>query len=219
MISGDSGKFPKRRPGGLYDENLVCDPCERFFGPWDDYGADFLLRRLAREGQPVVAPNGETLAFRYDNVDYDRLKLFAVSLLWRASATSIDFFSRVDIGPYEEKARQMILNSTPGTPSEFSTMMVRWVAQPHHEGVAQTKFSPYRAKLEGINEVKPFLAGVIIHIKVDKRPYPVPFPELLLHPGGSLFLITREFAGSKDVLAMRPALEAFARRSERYKKT
>jgi hypothetical protein len=116
-----------------------------------------------------------------------------------ASATSIDFFSRVDIGPYEERARQMILDATPGTPTDFSTIIVRWVAQPHHEGVAQTQFSPYKARLEGVNEVKLFLGGVIIHVKVDQRPYPVPFPELLLRPGGSLFLIAREFAGSKDV--------------------
>jgi hypothetical protein len=82
MISGDPGRYPKRRPGGLYDENLVCDPCERLFGPWDDYGAEFLLRRLARDGQPVIARNGETLAYQYTDVDYERLKLFAVSLLW-----------------------------------------------------------------------------------------------------------------------------------------
>lgn len=214
-LSTDPTAFPRRRPGGLYDENLVCDLCERRFWPWDDYGTDFLLNRLRREGQPLNAPTGETLAFSYSNVDYERLKLFAISLLWRASATSLNFFNRVDIGPHEDRARQMIVGATPGSPDEFSTMLVRWAARSNHERVAQGQFSPYNVKLNGVNEVKLFLGGVVLHIKVDKRPYPAPFPQIILRPNAPLYVPVREFAGSKDVLAMRPAFESVVARSRR----
>lgn len=209
MLSTSPEHHPKRRPGGHYDENLVCDACEQRFGPWDAYGTDFFLNRLLTEGQPWIE-NGEVLAYQFENVDYTQLKLFAISLLWRASATTNEFFRRVKIGPYEEAARQMILNETAGAAEEFATMIVRWVAQPPHERLAELQMSPYKTKLEGVNEVKLFLAGAVIHVKVDQRPYPAPFPELILRPDGRLSVIARELEGSKDILALRPALEAAA---------
>ena len=54
-------------------------------------------------------------------------------------------------------------------------MIVRWVARPPHEQLAQTQMSPYRAKLEGVNEVKLFLAGAVMHVKVDERHVPSRF--------------------------------------------
>ncbi|MGB6603452.1 MAG: hypothetical protein WBE65_04075 [Steroidobacteraceae bacterium] len=218
MLSNNPRQHPKRRPGGHYDEDLVCDPCERRFLPWDTCGADFFLNRLPTEGQPLTAPNGEAVAHQFENVDYTQLKLFAISLLWRASASSNEFFRRVQLGPYEEAARQLILNQAPGTADEFATMIVRWVARPPHEQLAQTQMSPYRAKLEGVNEVKLFLAGAVMHVKVDQRPYPEPFPELILRPDRPLVVIARELEGSKDILALRPALEAAAARARDKKR-
>jgi hypothetical protein len=218
MLSTDPRHHPRRRPGGHYDDDLVCDTCEQRFGPWDAYGAEFFLNRFQSEGQPLIAPNGEVLAYQFPNVDYTRLKLFAVSLLWRASATTNEFFRRVKIGPYEEKARQMILEESAGASDEFATMIVRWVAQPPHEGLAELQMSPYKAKLEGVNEVKLFLAGAVMHVKVDQRPYPEPFPELILRTGEPLLVVARELEGSKDILALRPALEAAAARARRRKR-
>lgn len=217
MLSNDPGHHHRRRPGGHYDEELLCDSCERRFWPWDTYGAEFFLNRLRTEGQPWIASNGEVLAYQFENIDYTQLKLFAISLLWRASATTNEFFRRVKIGPYEAAARQMILNENAGTADEFATMIIRWVAQPPHEQLAELQMSPYKAKLEGVNEVKLFLAGAVMHVKLDQRPYPAPFPELILRPRCPLTVIARELEGSKDILALRPALEAAAARA-RHKK-
>ena len=162
MLSTHPRHHPRRRPGGHYDEDLVCNSCERRFWPWDTYGADFFLNRLRTEGQPWIAANGEVLAYQFENVDYTQLKLFAISLLWRASVTRNEFFRRVKIGPYEAAARQMILDETAGTADEFATMIVRWVAQPPHEQLAELQMSPYKAKLEDVNEVKLFLAGAVM---------------------------------------------------------
>jgi hypothetical protein len=105
MISNNPEHRSKRRPGGHYDDGLVCGPCEQLFSPWDDYAARFFLNQFREDGQPLNASTGEVMAYRYDNVDHKNLKLFAISLLWRAAATSIEFCRRVTIGPYEERAR------------------------------------------------------------------------------------------------------------------
>ena len=73
--------------------------------------------------------------------------------------------------------------------------------------------SPYNTKLQGVNEVKLFLAGTALHVKADRRPYPAPFPELILGPDRPLIVIAGELEGSKDILALRPALEAAAARA------
>ncbi len=213
MISNNPEQHPKRRPGGHYDDGLVCEPCERLFSPWDDYAARFFLNQFREDGQPLNATtSGEVMAYRCDNVDYRNLKLFAISLLWRAAASSIEFCRRVTIGPYEERARQLILADDPGAPEYFSVLINRWVAAPNRQGLLQSQLSPYCARIEGVNEVKLFLGGAIIHVKVDKRPYPEPFPELILRADAPLHVIAREFAGSRDLLALRPALDAHVAR-------
>jgi hypothetical protein len=215
MIGNDPEQHPKRRPGGLYDEELVCEPCERLFSPWDDYAAEFFLKHLRENGQPMKASNGELIGYRYDNVDYKKLKLFVVSLLWRAAASSNEFFDRVELGPHEERARSLIVAGDPGTPHEFSVLIERWYAPPERQGLLRAQFSPYCAEIDDVHEVKLFLAGAVIHVKVDKRPYPEPFPELMLRPGVPLHVISRELEGSKDLLALRPALDAHVARLRR----
>jgi hypothetical protein len=213
MISNNPEKHPKRLPGGHYDEELVCLECEERFGLADDYAAKFFLGRFRTDGQTLaVEANGDAMAFQYQDVDYNLLKMFAISLLWRASATSIQFFERVTTGPHEERLRQMILANDPGVADEFSTFVTRWVSRPEHEAMAQTQLSPYRARLDGINEVKFLFAGAVMHVKVDKRPYPEPFPAFIIRPGSPLIVVARELEGSKDIQAVRPGLEAVAAR-------
>jgi hypothetical protein len=207
-----SKDFPKRRPGGHYDDALVCEHCERRFSAWDDYGADLFLHRLRADENPWCDESGAVHCFRFDNVQYELLKLFAISLLWRSSETSLPFFSRIALGPHAKKAREMILSGDPGTPEEFSVFAARWTAQPEHKLIAETQLGPYTARLQGINEVKIFLAGSILHVKVDKRPHVSPFAELILRPGLPMFVIARELEGSKDIQVVRPILEAEAAR-------
>jgi hypothetical protein len=65
----------------------------------------------------------------------------------------------------------------------FSVMLVRWEVAPAYEAFRKAQMSPYCAKLLGINEVKMFMGGFVIHVKSDIRPYPKPFDDLLLRPG------------------------------------
>jgi hypothetical protein len=52
----------------------------------------------------------------------------------------------------------------------------------------------------------------MLQVKVDKRPYPAPLPEIVLRRDLPLVVIARQFEGSNDVLALRPALEKLATR-------
>lgn len=83
-------EFPKKRPGGLYDDELVCEPCEQLFSPYDDYGYTFLTSEVFENGNPLAGSGVEAISI--ENFDYLKLKLYLLSTLWRASSTSNEFF-------------------------------------------------------------------------------------------------------------------------------
>ena len=60
----------------------------------------------------------------YGNWDYLNFKLFALSVLWRASISKNHLFRDVDIGTNEEIIRNMILNIIPGKFDLYPILMV-----------------------------------------------------------------------------------------------
>ena len=206
ILGTNPNSFPRRSPGGLYDEDLLCLPCEQRCGPWDQYGAECLLQRFEQDAQPRYS-DGELLIYEIYNWDERRLRMFALSLLWRAAVTKNGIFERVTLGgPYEPRLRARILAGDPGSPNEFSVLLSRWLVQPGHAGLELTQMSPYVWRLEGINMAKIFLGGFVFYIKCDQRPFIEPFPEIILSPNRPVYAIPRQLEGSKDLVALRPAI-------------
>jgi hypothetical protein len=56
-------------------------------------------------------------------LDYAKLKLFELSILWRAGVSTLPFFSRVDLGVHEEVLRLQLYNPDPGPPDRFGAIM------------------------------------------------------------------------------------------------
>ena len=211
VISNNPEVHPKRNPGGLYDEDLLCGDCEHDrFEPWDAYAAECFIHRIGQDSQRFHPT--ENLALIFNSWDQFKLRMFAISLMWRAAVTDKPIFSRVTLGPYEERARQCILQGEPGPPEGFSVFLGRWVTRPEYENMGLTQLSPYRTRIDGINILKFFLGGVIIHVKTDKRQFRDPFSELLLKQDRPVYMVTRELEGSKDILAVRSGIDAYAAR-------
>jgi hypothetical protein len=209
IIATAADSFPQRSPGGIYDEELLCDLCEVRFGPWDQYGAECLLQRFDQDAQKGIS-NGEVIVYRVDNWDEARLRMFALSLLWRAAVTTRPFFKRVTLGPHEARLHDRILAGDPGPPNDFSVFLSRWQVRPEHVGMELTQLSPYVWRLNGINMAKIFLGGFVFYIKCDKRPFNEPFPDIVLAPGRSIFAVPRQLEGSQDINALKPAILRYA---------
>jgi hypothetical protein len=56
-------------------------------------------------------------------LEYDKLKLFELSILWRAGVSSLPFFSKVDLGVHKEALRLQLLNSDPGHPDRYGAIL------------------------------------------------------------------------------------------------
>jgi len=89
-------------------QELLCDGCERFLGKNETY---FALSWLEHPPLPATLTPGAVISI---DVDYRRFKLFHLANLWRAGASSRPAFAHVQLGPHQERLRQMLLSEDPG---------------------------------------------------------------------------------------------------------
>lgn len=96
-------------------ERLLCSACETHLNVVETYFANVWYGKTALP-KSLVGHKGETLSVQ---VDYANFKLFHLSILWRASISSLPNFLRVDLGPHEETLRQKLLASDLGQEHQY----------------------------------------------------------------------------------------------------
>lgn len=198
ILSNTPGQYPKRAPAGVYDR-IVCRDCEGSFGDYDNYAANVLIQNLASY-EPIYE-SGKFAALRMKELDYRLLKLFAISVLWRASVSTQTFFSRVRLGPFEARARELLLARDPGDANEFGTW---WSA--FRMDWTPGLMDPFQERWDGVNAYRFYFGKVVAYIKVDTRPVPLAFQTIVMMPGRDLIFAMRDFDNSKDLKAMSAVL-------------
>ena len=192
LLTNKENEYPKRAPVGVYDSEILCETCEVKFGDWDNY-AQYLLGEELRNCSPITA-NGNIAGYEVTTYDYELLKLFFISLLWRASVSVHPFYSKIKLGPYEAKAKQFLEQRNPGSADDFSVTLAKF-----DHPLGETIFDPYPEKWDGINYYRFYLGSYVAHIKTDKRIVPEPHSLIILAPNRSLVIIKRNFERSKEL--------------------
>jgi len=208
MASDKPGTYPRTSPTGAYDNQLVCGRCEELFAPWDGYAQKLLLEPY--KDSSYIKFEGQRHAYVFQDVDYRRLKLFFVSLLWRASTSAEGFYERIRLGPFEDSAKQMILENDPGETERFAVNLARF-----EDPLGRTMLGPDRTKFFDINYCRFYLAGYVAYIKVDQRKSPDFLQEFLLCQGRPFAVILRDFRTSKELAALRKLARIVSTRSKR----
>lgn len=197
LLSNVDGEFPKRSRIGVYDGEILCAECDGAMGIWDQYGIELLLHGLA-DFTPV--PNAEApVAFVRPVFDYPKLKLFFLSVLWRAGESSHPFFRRVKLGPYSERIRSLLLAKSPGEPEDFDTVLSAFTVGGKLPAEGLPIADPFRERWEGVNAYR-FSFGVITaYIKVDKHRFSPVLSKQCMRPGQPLNLIERDYELSSEL--------------------
>jgi hypothetical protein len=185
----------KKSPVGVYDAGILCAQCESIFSPWDDYAQKLLLAKPTEE--QYVIKNGQKIAYVENAIDYGKLKLFFISLLWKAAVSNHYFFSRVNVGSFEPQFRRMILKSDPGEPDTFAVLIAKC-----EERLGPIVLTPQAEKWGEINYYRFYVAGYMVYIKVDRKPAPDFMGELALNPERPLIIILRDLKTSNDFKVM-----------------
>jgi len=193
--------YKERSPKGIYDKTILCLDCEKIFGPYDDYAQKLLLPDFKKEGY-VINEIGKRIGCILNDFDYTRIKLFFISVLWRASVSSRKEFGRVKTGPFESCLKQMIQKGKPEYEDDFSIILYRF-----DDYVGKKIFlDPHMSRIDGINFCQLYLgAGYKVLMKVDKRPIKDIglMANLVLHPSRPLsIVINKNFLASKEFSVM-----------------
>ena len=205
-----SGEHPKRRPVGIYDPALVCAACEALFGPWDQYGFEFFYRPI-EQFQLLEGTYAKGLLLTHD-VNYAKLKLFVLSVLWRAHSTTAEEFKGVDVGPYEPALRNLILQADPGQKQDFPVMLTRYTDRP-----GDMFTSPYRTRVDGVFRHLFHFGGHDVSVFVGKgRPEQLLYDHVILAPDTPLIMLVASIVdGPKTDQLRRALLESERLRADR----
>ena len=177
--------YPIRVPVGVYDSKILCGECEKKFSDWDSYGKGFLIDSFDKSAIPYP-DRDDVLAYIIKNYDYDKLKLFFLSVLFRASVSKENFFSNVDIGTkHEETLKKAICNRQPLGPGFFSVILGTF------SGVMP---NPQRKKLSNVNGYYFFLHNFRFFIKVDQREISGFWHDFILKPEKELIIIPQDIS-------------------------
>lgn len=117
LIQLDKVGRSKRSQCGLYDSNLNCIECEKYFSTLDTYAADVLFgkrnqRFVCRDEQGILMQSAGLPILLYSRIaDPIKLTKFACSVLWRACASEMKEVSAVKLGEVADKIKFGLLNN------------------------------------------------------------------------------------------------------------
>ncbi len=186
---GSPGKYHKKSPIGVWDDTILCAGCDNSFSLWEKYSCEFLLSPI-NENTLINDLIGHKLAYRVDRFEYDKLQLFFLSLLWKASITKKEEFNTVNLGPYETVMKDIILSGDINKASQFSILFRRLLKGPNMH------LFPAFFRKEGVNFFHLYLGEFEVWIKVDKQKLPKTLEGFVLKPQKPLWILLRNFSGS-----------------------
>ena len=192
-----SGHYPKRRRVGYYDTTILCHECEKIFGPHDDFGQNVLIKRM--NDYEDIFDGSELKAYRMYNVDGEKFKRFLLSVLWRASISTLPQYSMVSLGPHEEVAKQILWDGLFGSNERFAFIGTKYI----DDEVADITLNPHPLRNSGVNFISLYFPGYSFWIKVDRRPMPKP---LNIIETNNLILLAQQMRGSKEYDVIKEAV-------------
>ena len=169
---------------------------------YEKYAAEVMYGRLGHRAQV----RGSYIVI--DGIDYTRFKLFQLSILWRASVSTLEFFKMVSLGPREDTLRTMILSDDPGSPDTFGCAVT--FIHDRGQDMSDTFFNPEPMRWAGRRMHKLYFAGAVWLYHCDQRPPASHLQKLFLQRNGTLMGL---FADLTEAKLHGPTAKALARRA------
>ncbi len=192
VYSSDSPGRTEPSWTGIYDRILVCGVCEKRWDGWDSYAVDF-LRNLEKHAEPIYV-QGELTFYQADKYDYQKLKLFFISLAWRCGASQRPEFSLVSLGLYQDRLKEVIESKDPDCHSFVDISVFRF----DDTKLGRIHLPPSGTRFEGVNYLRVHMYGYIVYVKLDKRHRPYLFQDYTMKSGQNLKIGVRPFKGSPE---------------------
>lgn len=190
LVSSDPKQNDRTRQKGFY-EKLLCLRCEGLLAVYEKYFSEVLT------GGVEIGIKAEGKSIELSGLDYPKIKLLLLSVIWRMSVSHNSFFSDVDLGPHEEKIRIMLLGQHPGDAHEYPVMAVI----PVHEGKFFGEFlaKPDVARLPPIRVYRVVMGGILFMFFIPGKDLPQHILPFSPSPNGT-WVLFRESIKNIDFL-------------------
>ena len=164
-------------------EELLCDQCEQRFCRYEAYAASVFNGNAA---QGLSGRRGIVL----QSLDYERLKLFFLSLLWRFGVTNLKGLRGTRLGPHAERIRKMLLADDPGAADKYPCFVTAVTCDGKH--VSDLIVSPCPGKFEGHHVWSFVVAGILLTFFVSNHSPAFAPKAAFLQENGSLVISVKE---------------------------
>lgn len=180
-----------KRQKGIW-ERLLCWDCEQYLSRFETYAAKIIrediYKRFFCSENPILI----------SGIDYQKFKIFQLSILWRASISKNTFYSGVNLGPHEDKIREMILHTQPGHSYEYGCHMIALIEK--SKVINGFIWKPDSCRISGHYGYRFILCGCIWGFVVSSRTKNFKGYQLFLSEDGHL-LLSWEIAKNTDLLS------------------
>jgi hypothetical protein len=175
----------KQAQSGIYVPNILCKDCEQKLGILDNYAQTTLLKSKFIE-------NEEKTVWKIPIVDYKKLKLFFISVLWRSHICNHPLFQEVNLpDSLEFDLRDIIIREEPGDENKLPIFLWRY------EGKAAELFGA-KKRQEPFEHYYFFLGNYRVVIKIDHKNIEDLYKEILLVPNSPLIIHVKDHATSRE---------------------
>jgi hypothetical protein len=99
-------------------EPLLCWDCEQKLSPYEKYNREILYSGVEITGLR------KRNRMEFTGLNYKRVRVFYLSVLWRMSIAGHRFWKEVDLGRHEDKIREMVLGEFPGEPYDYGVYCI-----------------------------------------------------------------------------------------------
>lgn len=219
FLQGGSGKYAERRWSSWYDPQLVTAEGEKILAEYDDWAISFLRsKRLVWSGWGPMREFTDSTHHKVPGTPYgkrrvsveqpDMLRLFILSLLWRAAASTLREFAEVELPAGDLSVLgTMLQNKDPGsidfypaTLIQLSTVGIAHNMVPIADVKRVPAISDERSEEPGRNIpiFRFYFEGLIIHVHrySSDDGYAASLPTLMVGAGSELDVTTITYEAS-----------------------
>ena len=106
-VNPQTGEFVLQQCG-LYDKNILCEDCDsKILRIYEEEGYRVLLKEIFNHS--AIKETSRTMYhMQIGEFDYHALRRFFITILWRASVSDLEECKYIKLGPYEEKALEIL---------------------------------------------------------------------------------------------------------------
>lgn len=189
IITNKKDIYPKKSRIGVYDENILCGECDGKFQKYDNYAISvFRDKSIAFENLVIEGKFSGYLI----NPDYKLLKLFFLSMLWRAGISTHIFYSQVCLGPHEKIIKEMLMSENPGSSSDYAVILGKFDEDPELVPIIH----PWKNRIENVLYYNFVFYGYQTSIRVSSNIMRHCVNELVLTQLQPTAIVLRPYRGS-----------------------